>query len=89
MMHNIDVWFMHTLYCIVGEILNPQIKTWKNLRWVTAIELKKNWKRIEKELKKNWKGIEKELKNNWKIIGKELRKELKKRKEKRERKVQI
>ena len=24
-MHNIDVWFMHTLYCIVGEISNPQI----------------------------------------------------------------
>ena len=24
-MHNIDVWFMHTLYCIAREILKPQI----------------------------------------------------------------
>ena len=35
-------------------------KTWKNPRWVTAIELKKKWKRIEKEMKKkNRKGKKK------------------------------
>ena len=32
------------------------LKTWKTLRWVTTIELKKNWERIENELKNNWSG---------------------------------
>ena len=65
--------FKHSTRCSISRMALKQFER----------ELKRNWKRIEKEfkqiekeLKTNWKRIEKDLKKKWKRIEKEFVKEL-------------